>query len=734
MARFKKTFVAVVLCSSTVLGDLIGIPTVPFAVGNGTFDLGQIEEILIDPRYANATDTNGWTLIPPTLGQFAETFADDFASVTRKRVPTHSGNVPRKHSIFLTLDNSTEYQDAAARWTSEAYSLTVTKGGIVISGASPLGVWWGTRTLLQQASLRNGSLAAGTGVDSPGWNTRGIFLDAGRHYYPPSFIVEMCSWISYWKQNTFHLHLSDNLYNNVDVYSLERQMELYARFRLLSNDSAVAGLNLHPNESYTRQDFDDIQYGCAARGVTVIPEIEAPGHALVISQWKSQLALEGQIDLLNISHPDTIPTMETVWRTFLPWFYTKAVHIGADEYVDSQLSSDALAGVYNTFVNTMDQYIYNISGKATRIWGTFPPKANYTNNISTDVAVQHWEFFEDYPYQDYIQKGHSVINSDDHFYLVQKYSASYPNELNKTLIFYGNPLGGGFAPYIFDPNNATNNPPKENPLVPGHIAAQWNDYGYNTSTYLEAYYSWRDGLPALADKQWGGSLTEAQYDVIFETLQAAAPGQNLDRVVETKTSVILDYDLQGLPSASASAATEHKVVRDLSGNEYHGHTNCNVSKSNSSVVFENGCSLSTPLSSKGRNYTLSFHLTQHVDSPPGPLFTGPDSELRSGNGTSTQIMLVSAGNAFALNYSLPAGEWADATLIGRGNRTFFAVNGGEEMEFTTKLGVNGASFVWANMAVVAPLETVGGGKWRGEMRSIKLVDRVVCDLSPIILA
>lgn len=529
----------------------------------------------------------------------------------------------------------------------------------------------------------------------------------------------MCNWISYWKQNTFHLHLSDNLYNNVDIYSLERQLELYARFRLLSNDSAVAGLNLHPNESYTREDFDNIQYGCAARGVTIVPEIEAPGHALVISQWKPQLALEGQIDLLNISYPDTTPTMETVWRTFLPWFHSKVVHIGADEYVDSQLSDTALAGVYNTFVNSMRAFISIGSCKSIRIWGTFPPMGNYTNNISKGVAIQHWEGFEDNAYFDYIKNGYNVINSDDHFYIVQKYSASYPQQLNKTLIFYGDPLGGAFAPNIFDPNNATNNPPRDSPFVPGHIAAQWNDYGYNTSTYLEAYYSWRDNLAALADKQWGGNLTEVQYDSIFDTLQAAAPAQNLDRTIESQTSTIVEYDLEGMPYA-APAARSRRFVRDLSGNSYHAYTNC--SSSNGSIIFEPNCSLSTPLTSKGRNYTLSFSLLQQPNSPPGPLFTGPDSELRSGNGSSTQIMLVSAGNAFALNYSLPVGVWTDARLMGRGNRTFFAVGGGREVEFTTKIGVNGEGFVWAGMAVVAPLRTIGGGGWWGAMRSVKLVD------------
>lgn len=115
-------------------------------------------------------------------------------------------------------------------------------------------------------------------------------------------------------------------------------MDLYARFRLLSDDPRVAGLNKHANESYTREDFDRIQSACAARGVTVIPEIESPGHALVISQWKPELGLEGTLDLLNITYPDTIPTIKSIWDVFAPWFKSRVFHIGADEYSDDSLS------------------------------------------------------------------------------------------------------------------------------------------------------------------------------------------------------------------------------------------------------------------------------------------------------------------------------------------------------------------------------------------------------------
>lgn len=330
--------------------DLVGIPTVPFSRSSsgGYFDLHNVGGIAVDSAFVNATDTRGSTLIPPTLYDFATTFAGDLNSylATGKEekginIEVEVGSEKEKtQSIRLTIGNSSDFLDVAGRETSEGYSLSVTPSSITITGASPLGVWWGTRSILQQAALNNGKLPVGSGTDSPGWGIRGAMLDAGRHYYPPSFLVEMCAYLSFYKQNTFHVHLSDNLINNVDLYSLQTQLELYSAFRLLSPDPAVAGLNKRANESYTREVFDDVQQKCAARGVTIVPELEMPGHALVISQWKPELGIDTDISLLNISHPDTIPTAETIWKTFLPWFHTKTVHIGADEYVDASLTKE----------------------------------------------------------------------------------------------------------------------------------------------------------------------------------------------------------------------------------------------------------------------------------------------------------------------------------------------------------------------------------------------------------
>jgi hexosaminidase len=190
--------------------------------------------------------------------------------------------------------------------------------------------------------------------------------------------------MSFFKQNTLQLHLSDNLYNNAKIYSRERSLSLYARFRLWSDSAEVEGLNKFKNESYTKEQFKAIQSECVARGVTILPEIEAPGHALPIVQWKPELGLSNDLSLLNISHPDAIPTMKTIWSVFFDWFDSKTVHIGADEYT-------AEVSEYNRFVNEMAKFIRTAGSKSVRIWGTFPPKLEY-ENITTDVSIQHCKF------------------------------------------------------------------------------------------------------------------------------------------------------------------------------------------------------------------------------------------------------------------------------------------------------------------------------------------------------
>ncbi|KAF2136686.1 glycoside hydrolase family 20 protein [Aplosporella prunicola CBS 121167] len=754
---------------------LVTVPSTPFRETYGSLSLSSLRSITVDSHYANATNKEGETLIPPTLHQFARTFADDLGSSCGVNLSIVQSSKPANGSIFLTLDHETEFLDAAGRPTSEGYSISISTNGVVVAGASPLGAWWGTRTLIQAAVLQNNTLAAGTAIDAPGWGTRGIMLDAGRHYYPPGFLVEMCSYLSFFKQNTFHVHLSDNTGSvHLDDYGYE--MGLYAALRLDSDAPAVAGLNRRRNESYTRAVFDDVQTQCARRGVTVVPEIEAPGHALVISQWKPELALASDYSMLNISHPETVPTVKAIWKTFLPWFHCKTVHIGADEY------DDELVAQYNDFVNELSAFIASESGKHTRIWGTFPPSAKYTNNVHRNISIQHWAFTEDNPYHEYIARNYSVLNSDDAFYIVAKYSRSYPQTLNKTRIFHGDPSGGAFAPHIFDTKNASNNAPRAHPALLGHVAPLWNDFGPNATVYSEAYYAWRDLLPALADKQWGGDVAEAEYDGAFARLHAAVPAQNLDRAVTSRGRTILRYDFGGSDSDGVAEAADGGgsvvAVADTSGNGYDGVVHgCAVS--GGAVRFDGSCNVATPLRSKGRGYRLAVSV--RVDSVPaedsaavpgssggGALLSGADSALllqpRARNGVGVAPVLVASGFGVGVEYALPVGEWVDLAVVGEAGRTFLDVReGGKEegrvekevgeegrvgveeevwageeedgnvgveeekgewkrYEFRVSMGIMGQEIVEGPVAIEAPVGRIGGEGFVGAVRGAVLLE------------
>lgn len=156
----------------------VGIPTVPFeSESSGTFSLKGLKSIIVDAKYQTAVNTEGETLIPPTLLEFSKTFGRDLSSTLSLNVPVTIGKSASKNSIFMTIGNASDYLDAAGRPTSEGYSLEITSQGITVIGASPLGAWWGTRSLLQQAVLDvDMKLEVGKAIDAPGWGIRGTFV------------------------------------------------------------------------------------------------------------------------------------------------------------------------------------------------------------------------------------------------------------------------------------------------------------------------------------------------------------------------------------------------------------------------------------------------------------------------------------------------------------------------------------------------------------------------------
>ncbi|CAI7594421.1 unnamed protein product [Penicillium glandicola] len=485
--------------------------------------------IYLNADFASWKDRNGLTLIPPSAADFANTFRDDLQELTNsswelrkvKQFPEHASG------IFLSRANNRDrFTYENGRETEEGYELEVQDGSVFIRGSGARGMWWGTRTLLQQLILTPSSLQPGRVEDAPAYATRGFLLDAGRKWYSLEFLKDLCTYASFFKMSEFQYHATDN-------YPLSRGQnetwyEVYSQFSLHPESEALRPLVQRANETLSRAEFDDFQHHCAQRGVTVIPEIESPGHCLTVTKWRPELALDSK-DLLNLSHPDTVPLMKSIWTEFLPWFYTKEVHIGADEY-DANFADD-----YVEFVNEMSRFVQETSGKTVRIWGTYEP-SNIT--IDKNVTIQHWQYGQSDPV-DLARTGYKVINSEDWWaYMSLKSNhvpitpAPYPQFFNNTRVLnFADQDGWQWMPELFNPVNTTEKPDAE--AVPGALLAAWNDSGPDATTQLEAYYAIRDGIPVVASRAWCGSrgpqLHEQTLAKSIAQLSSRAVGQNLDR-------------------------------------------------------------------------------------------------------------------------------------------------------------------------------------------------------------
>ncbi|KAF2851667.1 glycoside hydrolase family 20 protein [Plenodomus tracheiphilus IPT5] len=662
--------------------------------------------IYINGAFAQTSDTGGLTLIPPTAYEFAETFYSDLSLLFGGNWTLELVDNAPTSGIYLgplqTDHDESSYENGLP--TEEGYEIQVTNGTVSIGGSGARGMFWGTRTLLQELLISNGSLKAGHLIDAPAYATRGYMLDAGRKWYSADFLKELCTYASFFKISEFHYHSSDN-------YPLNRGHNeswqgVFSHFSLYPEQNvALQGIIQRQNETLSRTDFEDFQRHCAQRGVTVIPEIEAPGHALAITKWKPELALAKK-DLLNLTHPDAIPTVKAIWAEFLPWFLTKEVHIGADEY-DPDLADD-----YINFVNEMASFINETSGKRVRIWGTHEPSEEL--EISKDVIVQHWQYGQSDPI-DLQDSSYNLINSEDWWaYMSLKNDhmpiipAPYPQFYNvsRTLNF-ADVLGMQWEPSMFNSINTTEQLKPGASGNKGATLAAWNDNGPDATTQLEAYYAMREGIPVMAARAWAGSrgvklkTEEVAGSVAF--LAPKAPGQNLDRRFAK-----CQAPLQDLPLLRWSALSSKNTTTDLAKGSYGPPYTLTLDVSLSFTLSGPDTSLSLlPLNSTSTanaTYNLIF-IT--ADNFPYPLRSVSMADGYDAGHPGRIWTNVSTSTHEPVNISLPARIKIETDVV-NGSRVWIDEQFAGRFEVFVFGGRN-TLFSWSQMALVAPLDVIEGG-------------------------
>ncbi|KAL4996126.1 glycoside hydrolase superfamily [Aspergillus recurvatus] len=691
------------------------LPPVPVfsdqdAVRNMIWDAAvSCKKIYIDEGFASKKDMDGLTLIPPSSHDFAEVFLLDLNHITGFNWSLETAEslpdaTDARGAILLGAftgnDSSMTYENG--QFTSEGYELDISSSAVSIKGTGARGLWWGTRTVLQMLLIGNNTLPTGRVSDAPAYATRGYMLDAGRKWYPKEFLKEMCSYASFFKMSEFHYHLSDN-------YPLNRGrnetwQDVYSHFSLLPEDESLLGIvHGRENETLSRADYADLQRHCARHGIAVIPEIEAPGHCLYVTKWQPELALEKR-DLLNLSHPHTIPTIQRTWAEFLPWFDVKEVHIGADEY------DATLADEYIGFINEMAEFIYSTAGKNIRIWGTpMEEPEDKSLRINPNITIQHWQYGQSDPLE-LIDQGHHFINSQDWWaYMSIKNDhmpilpAPYPQFFNESRILnFAEQAGWQWTPADFNNVNTTEQPERGEPLLKGAVMAAWNDNGPDASTKLELYYAMRRGIALVGARAWSGSRGP---EVQLETLDASidffsplAPAQNLDRAIPVPGSGSDGLLVSWTRSNSSTNSNHVKLGRGSKGMNY----TCTLAAAGPFTLSSRDNSLS--LNPDG---TLFFNEDGYIY-PLRSVTTEDALELDPGhpgriwvNTSSTHEPVTidaSVSNPVTITIATDvehgAVVWLDGQVAGRFE---VFVYGGRNIEFS-----------WSQMAFVVPLEDIWG--------------------------
>ncbi len=293
----------------------------------------------------------------PEIKKAGELFADLIAVPMgfKMNVEESTAATPRPNAINLLLGKAPTSSDSP-----ESYSLEVTSRSIQIEASAPAGFFYGLQTLLQllpkeiesnvnqpQIKWRIPCLQI---VDYPRFGWRGLLLDVSRHFFPKESVMKYIDQMARYKFNTFHWHLTDDNGWRIEIKSLPKLTQVggwrVARLgRWGEIEPPQAGESAAYGGFYTQEEIKEIIAFARERNVTIIPEIELPGHALAALASYPELSCTGGPFQVNPGsdfyqkednafcpgNEKTFEFFDQVLTEVAALFPSEYIHIGGDE-------------------------------------------------------------------------------------------------------------------------------------------------------------------------------------------------------------------------------------------------------------------------------------------------------------------------------------------------------------------------------------------------------------------
>ena len=413
----------------------------------------------------------------------------------------------------------------AADCLPEAYRLTVTARHVVVEAAGKAGFVYALQTLRQWGrSDGKGNLEYPCVVvqDQPQMAWRGFMLDSGRQYHTVATIKKYIDMASMLKMNVFHWHLTEGL---------GWRIEIKKHPRLAGVGSAVAD-GREQQGYYSQEEIRGIVAYADERGITVVPEIDMPGHAEAALAACPELGCFGQaveVPKQGFTHhifcagkAHTLQVLKEVLDEVCGLFPSTYIHLGGDEAPKGnwdrcpdcrqRIATLGLKDSHDLqlwFSAEMASHL-KAKGRKAIFWGDVLYRTGYP--LPDNVAIQWWNY-----------RGHGELA------LRNATRLGYPIVCSSNYYCYLNfpvmPWKGYAENRTFDLRDVyTGNPSyhaatQGNPLVQGMTCALWTDYGLTEAMLDQRLFP---RILALAEQMWHAGTLPA-FDVFYERVLEMKP-------------------------------------------------------------------------------------------------------------------------------------------------------------------------------------------------------------------
>lgn len=262
------------------------------------------------------------------------------------------------NQLRIALYNPIELQLIQGQnFKKEGYSLSITPDKVLIQAGDKAGIFYGCQTLLQLLNQNAQSLPACQIKDYPRFAWRGMHLDVGRHLFPVKDIEKFIDWMAFHKLNTFHWHLTEDQGWRIEIKKYPKLTQVGA-WRASTPPYGERNGSDHKRYGgfYTQKEIKRLVAYAKARHITIVPEIDMPGHMSAaiasypelgntdIANYKPSVATKWGVFPYTLSPKEsTFTWVENVLDEVCALFPSTYIHIGGDEAPKEQWKASPFA-------------------------------------------------------------------------------------------------------------------------------------------------------------------------------------------------------------------------------------------------------------------------------------------------------------------------------------------------------------------------------------------------------